>query len=683
MKTTFAFLISLFMLTTPAHAELQKVHAQLVSEHTAIIPGETLHLGILQTIAPGWHTYWRNPGDSGLATEVKWTLPTGFSAGEIQWPTPDVQPYGELINYGYADQILLPVDITLPDNLPLGKSITIHARADWLACADICIPEGSSLSITLPVDKINDFTEYAPVFKETRARQPREFMGTQTAELKANQIKLKLKGDWQNFRSANFFPGQALVIQNNAPQTAKIVGDDLVINLTRDETTIDIPTNVSGDVRVTTDEGTQSYQFNSPITAAPAAMPAEVTSLAVAILFAFLGGIILNLMPCVFPILSMKALALMHKSGAQRRHIVTGGIVYTLGVLASFWLLAGSLMLVRAAGGDIGWGVQLQSPQFVGGLALLLFVIGLLLGGLADVGQSLANIGDELAHRRGHWGTFFTGALAVIVATPCTAPFMGGAIFYAFTQTWWVTLLVMTALGIGLALPYLILTFWPPALRYLPKPGLWMKQFKEFLAFPMFAAAVWLLWVLAQQTDAMGMLLILVSLWAYGFGLWIWQQSETTRSWKLFLRSIVLILFLAGLYAVSEIDPLQTTVRAENKAQAFSMQKLDSLRSENQPVFVNMTAAWCITCLANEKIALNTQAVQDYIKDNNIAYLKGDWTNRDPNITAYLQSFGRNGVPLYVYYPAGNGCPVVLPQLLTPDTVVQTLSQPPHTGDCS
>lgn len=676
-----ALLIGLFF-TAPAFAEAPKVRAELVAEHTAVIPGETLNIGVLQHIAKGWHTYWRNPGDSGLATEIKWELPTGASVSEILWPTPQRQQYGDLMNYGYSDQVLLPVKIKLPDDIRQGDTITVKARADWLACADICIPEGADLTLTLPVDNINDFSKHGPLFKQARITQPNEFVGAQSARSTSDTIELKLKGKWKDFTDAEFFPHDSLIIQNQTPQKSAVNGDTLTISLTRDETTIEVPEKISGDVRIISRSGTQSYMFEAPIERSTL-QPAEITNIWLALLFAFLGGIILNLMPCVFPILSMKALALMHKSGAEREHIVTGGWVYTAGVLASFWTLGAVLLMLRAAGAEIGWGIQLQSPQFVGGLVLLLFVIGLLLGGLTDFGQSFANVGDSLAHRRGHWGTFFTGALAVIVATPCTAPFMGGAIFYAFTQQWWVTLIIMSALGLGLALPYLILTLWPPALKYMPRPGLWMKQFKEFLAFPMFAAAIWLLWVLAQQTDAMGVLLMLFALWAFSLALWVWQQSETTRTWKLFLRSIVLIWVLLGILAITKIETVKQAEKIDENHINFTTEKLDELRAADRPVFVNMTAAWCITCLANEKIALNTQAVRDYFATQNVAYLKGDWTNRDPDITTYLQSFGRSGVPLYIYYPPGDACPVVLPQLLTPDIVIKKLSQPPKTGECS
>ncbi|HCM84292.1 MAG TPA: protein-disulfide reductase DsbD family protein [Alphaproteobacteria bacterium] len=676
------FLAFAILSPTLAQATTGKVKAELVSEHTAIIPGETLHLGLLQDIAPGWHTYWKNPGDSGLATTLQWELPAGFMASDILWPTPQRQPYGDLMNYGYSGQILLPVEITLPDNLPLGTDVTIKLRADWLVCADICIPEGADLSITLPVDNINDFTKYGPQFKSARAQQPQEFLDSQTASLQDNSLELRLTGAWDGFQSAQFFPDESLVIQNNAPQNVRVVGDELIITLIRDETTIEPLQKISGDLKVETRSGEQSYRFESDVKL-HSPQSGEVTNLGLALLFAFLGGIILNLMPCVFPILSMKALALVHKSGAQRKHIVTGGFIYTLGVIASFWLVGGALLFLRAAGGEIGWGIQLQSPQFVGAMIMVLFVIGLLLGGITDIGQSLANLGDNLAHKRGHLGTFFTGALAVFVATPCTAPFMGGAIFYAFTQNWWVTILIMTVLGLGMALPYLILTLSPTAMKFLPRPGLWMKQFKEFLAFPMIAAAIWLLWVLAQQTDAMGILLMLFALWAISFALWIWQQSETTRSWKLFLRSIVLIFAAMSVFAISKIEPTEVIAKTTHDYESFTAERLEELRSLGRPVFVNMTAAWCITCLANERIALNTQETRDYFMTHDIAYLKGDWTNRDPKITSFLQSFGRNGVPLYVYYPGGDACPVVLPQLLTVDHLIKNLSQPPQTGDCS
>jgi len=409
-----------------------------------------------------------------------------------------------------------------------------------------------------------------------------------------------------------------------------------------------------------------------------------------ALLFALLGGLILNLMPCVFPVLSMKAMNLVahnHQSvSVVRKH----GLMYTLGILMCFTLLGIALIAVKAAGQQIGWGFQLQSPYFVSLLIVVLFVLGLSLSGYLEVGTSLMGVGNELAHKSGYAGSFFTGVLAVVVATPCTAPFMGPAIGFALTQSNSVTLMVLMALGLGLALPFLLLSFIPILSNVLPKPGAWMKTFQQFLAFPMFASAAWLVWVLGQQTDINGVFSILMVLILITFTLWLWQKTRTTTMpAKAFATLACVSLLIGAGTQVHRLSSFTNNAQASatnnaqadtstNQYQAFQASTLDSLREQGQAVFVNMTAAWCITCLANEKVALSSAELETFFSDNKITYLKGDWTNQDAEITEYLQSFGRNSVPLYVFYPARNGndaqsLPIVLPQILTVDTVVDSM----------
>ena len=381
-----------------------------------------------------------------------------------------------------------------------------------------------------------------------------------------------------------------------------------------------------------------------------------------------MGGLILNLMPCVFPVLSIKALALV-REGNHRAE----GLAYTAGVLASFAVLAAVLIALRAGGQQVGWGFQFHSPVFVLVVSYLLFLVGLNLSGFFDIGGGFTGVGSSLAARQGLAGSFFTGVLAAVVATPCTAPFMGAALAFALAQPAAVMLSVFLALGLGLALPFLVLAFWPAAQRWLPRPGAWMDRFKQFLAFPMFAAVVWLLWVLAQQTGPDGVALALGGLVLLAFALWLRRVSDGVAG----AAGLVIGLLLA--FSVTYwIKPQPAAdVRADATLEAYSAERLAELRAQKQPVFVNLTASWCISCLVNERVALSRPEVKDAFAKAGVVYLKGDWTREDPKITAVLKAHGRSGVPLYLYYAPGAAEAVVLPQLLTPGLVIEAVSATP------
>ena len=414
-------------------------------------------------------------------------------------------------------------------------------------------------------------------------------------------------------------------------------------------------------------------------------------SLLSALLFAFLGGLILNLMPCVFPVLSMKAMSLVKHANEPSVVIKRHGLVYTFGVLASFILLGVCLLVLQATGQQIGWGFQLQSPLFVSVIVIVLFVLGLSLSGFVEIGASLMGVGSGLAQQSGYKGSFFTGVLAVIVATPCTAPFMGPAVGFALTQSPLVTLLVLSALGFGLALPYLLLCYFPLLSTRLPKPGAWMRTLQQFLAFPMYATAAWLIWVLGLQTGINYVFAVLISCILVALAIWLWQNSSSaSRHWRIIGRIIVLFVLIAIAVMLLNVPKATLTTQLNNSDssgvnyQTFSMQGLNELREQGSPVFVNMTAAWCITCLANEKVALSTAQLKQYFADNKIVYLKGDWTNQDASITQYLESFGRSSVPLYVYYPAGSANePSVLPQILTAASVIDFIESATSRADSS
>lgn len=706
------------LFSLPAFAQFQTeipegpiVKATLIAENDGIKAGEPFTVALRQEIMSEWHTYWSNPGDTGLATTLAWQLPEGFKASELIFPTPHRQKTGELVNFGYNDSVMILTEITPPATLKVGDTIELKGKANWLVCKETCIPESASLLLSLPVVEKPATSAWASAFTAVRKLLPAKHSSKQTVMLDTDHMTigidpLPLDAD-QIPEEAFFYPHDGLLIQHNAEQKLTLNGRQASLTIPKNKTRTDAVTKVTGDLWLRYASGEKSVQFEA--TPAPAVLvpvdaqkkteqlvaidpvkPVEETGFLAALLSALIGGLLLNLMPCVFPVLSLKALGLVQKSHHDnRRDVIMGGVAYACGVLATFTALAVFLIALKSSGQHIGWGIQLQSPVFVAAIALVLFFIGTLLIGAITVGSNVVGFGSKWTQGHGYLSSFFTGALAVVVATPCTAPFMGGAIFYGLTQPWFVTLIVLWALGIGLALPYVLLTIFPQALKFLPKPGIWMEHFKQFLAFPMWAAAIWLVWVLGQQTGATGVLYTLSSMLALAFGLWLWKTTQGRQKslWQMKKKIVAIIaMIIAVLFVAHQPKSMQAMQKKEEAIEqgvnyeAYSPARFNELRGEGKPVFVNMTAAWCITCLANEKAALSRDAVKDFFAKNNITYLKGDWTNYDDAITQYLKEFGRSGVPIYVFYPADKTkAPVVLPQLLTPDTVIETLQ--PYVGD--
>ncbi|HET6520993.1 MAG TPA: protein-disulfide reductase DsbD domain-containing protein, partial [Geminicoccaceae bacterium] len=641
-------------------------------------------------MAEGWHTYWRNPGDSGLPTTIEWTLPEGFEASEIVWPHPERLPFGPLVNYGYEGQVGLLTRITPPDGLATGGSpVTLAARADWLVCAEVCIPEGADLALTLPVTPGEPPVDgrWAEDFAAARRAVPLPSPWPATFAASEDALALAVAApdlDAGRIVDVWFFPLEPRLIDHAAPQAVDVGARGLTLRTARGAARAPVGEGVEGVLVIgeRLDGGTVTQAF--AVSALPGAVPAAVAAspafapgigLLQAVLFALLGGVILNLMPCVFPVLSVKALALVRHAGsgdgAVRRH----GLAYAAGVLACFGLIAGALIALKAGGAAVGWGFQLQSPVVIALLAYLMFALGLSLSGAFSVGGGLMGAGGGLAARGGYAGSFFTGALAAVVATPCTAPFMGAALGFAIVQPWYVALGVFLALGLGMALPYLALCFSPGLLRLLPRPGPWMERFKQLLAFPLYATAVWLVWVLSLQAGPEGVAAALAGMVLIAFAAWLYQATrESAGLWRPAgalgaIAAVVLALGLVGL-PDGPAGPVAVRPAAAEGGPAwepFSPTRLAELRAEGRPVFVNMTAAWCITCLVNERVALGSPEIGAAFAEKRVAYLKGDWTNGDPAITAVLDSFGRTGVPLYVLYPPEGAArePIVLPQLLT------------------
>lgn len=674
-----------------------RVTATLLSSRDAVAPGERFQVALVQKMAPGWHTYWQNPGDSGEATRIEWTLSQGASAGEIQWPAPHAIPVEPLVNFGFEGTLLLPVEITVPDDARPGERLTLKANATWLVCEKICIPEEGAFTLDLPVAATGIVDEAAQArIEAARAALPTAagFKGRLAAD--GDGLALALPGlsgqGLANLISElRFFPLSDTLIDHAAKQAASSGADGTVLRLARSgafkvtgaETEGVLTFKQGGLARslslaATVDPALITSAADSDASSRPAVvripLPVEGADLTLwaALLFAFTGGLILNLMPCVLPVLFIKALGFAQLARASRAEVREQGLLFLSGVVVTFMALAGMVIVLGALGASVGWGFQLQSPPLVIALAVVMTLIGLNLLGAFEVGTSAVGVGHGLASRGGRLGAFMTGALAVVVATPCTAPFMGAAVGYAVTQPPVIGLSVFLALALGFALPVVALSFAPGLLRLLPKPGRWMLILKQAFAFPMFATAIWLIWVASVQAGPGGVLAALVAVLAAGFVVWLVGVTRDAGRGRIVSSAFaVLIALAAGWFVVQSAVPEATTQARAGDIQAWTPERVAALQAEGRPVFVNFTAAWCITCLANERVALSRQEVKDAFAELKVVYLKADWTNRNSQIAFALAEQGRAGVPLYLFYPGAKGAPAeILPQLLTPDMIV-------------
>lgn len=704
LKALRIVLIGFFLFLAP-HAMAQEseepdnyVTFRVLAERNNVQAGEDIWIAMEQSIYPEWHTYWKNPGDSGSAPVNSWNLPEGFKIGDIQWPVPEKIPYPPLLNYGYADSVMLLQKLSVPDELPQGP-ITLTVDTEALVCKDICIPEFGTYELVLndPDNTSEDNSEY---FAKALFKLPLQV--DLDAEFKNEGDEFVLRLDIENHflfnidqNSFEFLPVSWGLVENPKPAEISIDDNTLIVRQPQGDRNIEgleeisallAYDNVNGERRAVEFKALKSGASALVESSAPDISEKDKvaqTGFLSALLFAVFGGLILNLMPCVFPVLSLKALSLVKISekdtGLARMH----GLSYTGGIILSFLAIAGVLIALQAGGQQIGWGFQLQNPFIIGVLAYLLFVIGLNLAGFFEIGNTFGNAGNKLTQGNGLSSSFFTGVLATIVATPCTAPFMGVAIGYALLQPAYVSLSIFGALGFGLALPYLLLAFIPALQKYLPKPGAWMDIFKQALAFPMFGFAAWLVWIMAQQTGAYGVFIVLLGMIAIAFALWlikIMPQSGKGRMIsKVFVIAALIFSFaLLPMESTSKTNPDGIPKSEQDFSQIFSPEKLTEKLNGDDPVFVEMTAAWCITCKVNHATSINIDATKKLFADNNVQYLLGDWTNQDAEITQYLNEFGRNGVPIYVFYgaPDEDGKrpqAKVLPQILTPSTVANAV----------
>lgn len=676
-----ALLVLLFAVSgaVPASdsARTEHVRLGLVPGSDAAVPGTTLWLGLRFDLIPHWHVYWRNPGDSGEAPRIHWQLPGGWRAGDIQWPTPKRIPVGPLVNYGYEDSVTLLVPVAVPPDQVAGVPVEISADVSWLVCREECIPQDARLQITLPVMDAGDRPISLNSLDGVRAQWPVAAPGNAGYLRENNALTLRIDDTgWPDAQITSlwFAANDWGPVAPSQPQTWRFESDALLLTLPAGEAPLADGAILDG-LLVVTESGsgatlTRGFTISAvPLDTVSGPTDEPPVTLLLALGFALLGGLLLNLMPCVLPVLSIKALALVQQPGDQSaRH----GLVFGAGVLLSLVVLAGLLIALRAGGASLGWGFQLQEPWVVIALLYLMLALGLNLSGVFSIGGGLAGVGQTLTEHRGLRGTFATGVLAVIVASPCTAPFMGVALGFALTRPPLEALLVFAGLGVGFALPVTLLGVWPRWGSLLPEPGPWMERLRNALAFPLYATAAWLLWVLSQQVGPSALAGALAGSVLLAFGLWWIGQPLRRRG----LRNVTGgTLVFASLVLMVAAGHSTTPPTATPGAEIWSPERVGALRQDDRAVLVNFTAAWCITCKVNEQVALTTGAVRQALSERGVAYLRGDWTRRDPAITEELRRHGRSGVPLYLLYPAGPGSPQVLPQLLTEGLVLQALSR--------
>ena len=674
----------------PGPVKAPHLTVELVSLAPQVAVGGQLQIGLSFTIEEKWHVYWVNAGDSGEPPAIKWTLPKGVTAGPLQYPAPQRLPLGPLMDFGYEDQVAFPVTLTVAPKTKPGK-IHLDARVSWLVCASQCLPGKAHLGIDLNV--VNPPLADPPLVGVLGAAikglpQPLPPNMRVDAVGDAKHILLTLHTG-KHEADAEFYPFQQKdgcgkpvcdaesVIANAADQIVEPTDDGVRIGLTRAPDLPVLPKTIDGLIKLS---DTEAYTFSAPVT--PGTVPVKAASKAVAndqvsgitlpsaIGLAFLGGMLLNLMPCVFPVLFLKGLALVNASGEERKRQRAHGLVYTLGILVSFWTVVGVLLALRAGGSSFGWGFQLQSPTFVAVLASLLFFFALSLAGMFDLGLSLTSAGNSLAQKQGYAGSFFTGVLATVVATPCTAPLMGAAVGFALAQSAVVAFAVFTALAFGLALPYLALSWHPQWTSVLPRPGAWMEILKQATAVPLLATVIWLAWVYGSLYAPNGvdreawLLACFLTLAAAG-----WVLGRWPAKWASSIAAVALIAF--ALYM-----PLGRVKVVVERWQPYTAQSFEAARATGRPVFVDFTAAWCLSCKVNEAAVLNSADIVSKFASSDVILLRADWTQHDDFISNELAKLGRSGVPTYVVYPPGkNSNPDVLPELLTKQIVQRALER--------
>ncbi|MBT0587385.1 protein-disulfide reductase DsbD family protein [Alteromonas oceanisediminis] len=650
----------------------------LVSEDQHWVAGSNAWIGIRLMPEAGWHTYWRNPGDSGEAPRVSLSSDAPLSFGDIQWPVPQAIPVAHLVNYGYEGENLLMIPVDVPATLSTDE-VSVSAELSWLVCKEDCIPGNATLQLTLPVAASSSASAAALLFEKARQQLPDDKW--LSGQLEINEasvaVEIALPAEMTSTTSSQWtlFPFPSNLIQHANPQYFTV--DEGVLR-----SVIDKSPYWAGDVESINwllSDGRQGFYVSTALAGQAHSGDAKASALALWDILglagmALLGGIILNLMPCVLPVLSIKALGLQQTQESKAVKLGFIKLGYPLGVLVSFNALAVTMLALQASGEKLGWGFQMQEPSIVILLSFLFTFIALVLFDALQVGTRLAGIGSHLIAGQGFGAQFFTGVLAVIVASPCTAPFMAAAIGVALVSEPAIVLVVFNALAIGFALPLTLLVFSQRLSQFLPKPGNWMVTFKHMLAFPMLATVAWLCWVYAGQTSHQAQFGLLLALITFSFSVWLSGRLHRAVP-KWICASVALACLVLPMYLTAQLPDANQPARSiTDNAVPFSKQALSSLIKQEQIVLVNMTADWCITCKVNEQVAFADADVRAALSAENVHYMVGDWTNKNDSILAYLNDYQRSGVPLYVVY-SGTQSKQVLPQILTPSIVIDAINQ--------
>ncbi|MGB2958268.1 MAG: protein-disulfide reductase DsbD domain-containing protein [Bacteroidota bacterium] len=733
MKPLYGFLVlsligSLIPISTLRGQEDQHTLARLVADVESVEPGADFTLGVRLNMDPGWHTYWKNPGEAGLATRIDWELPEGFRAGEIMWPLPEkLIESGDVLTYGYGNETMLLVPFSAPSSSQAGTEVTFRAEVSWLECEAICVPGAANLELTLPVRDGPAVQDNEALFEKYRVQLPLALSDagdiTLQVETRGGTIQLRVELSSPTDGEIDFYPdphneilvGRTRVTPHPSGATVTVPlsayqrmegpttlggvlvyhgeggdrrGADMVVALS-EEFCRSIP--VEGEER--SEPGLLDREFVTPTSEAGG------RPLYLYIVFAIVGGMILNIMPCVLPVIALKIFGLVKMAGDEPRKVKRMGWFFSFGILASFLVLALLVIVLQVAGQQVGWGFQFQEPLFVIAMCAVVFAFGLSLFGVYEIqlpGSAVASVGGLVAKQEGsgYAASFSEGVFATILATPCTAPFLGSALGFAFSQPWWVILLIFASVAFGMALPYLVLTLRPAWLRFVPKPGEWMVTAKQFMGFLMMGTLLWLLYVLGKQLGVEAVIWTGAFLLTVGISCWLVGRFATLSAGR--VKSLatwaaaVAVGVLGYLFFLESILDVRSVIAGESSVVAgqatgdpdeilwepFSLAKLEEYLDAENAVFLDFTAEWCLTCKVNERTVLADDTVVEKFRSTKIITVKADWTNRNPDITRLLAKFGRSGVPLYVVFPEGKPLePIVLPEVITPGIVVDALDR--------
>lgn len=690
------------------------VNISIHNEETSVQPGRSFFIAVQIEIQDNWYAYWKNPGQVGVAPEITWNLPEGFEVGDLMWPTPQRLTSEQGVKFGYEKNLTLLAEVKPPKSYSQ-KEATIKANVRWLVCSDTsCLPGETPLTIRLVIsgDKPQKTANHQELFKTARANVPKKHDAV-TAKRQNGLIEIGFHDTFAGMREiaeAEFFSEHKKAIDLNVPSLVQPSSND-----SKDHTIIVKETtpqpSIKGVLVLQTPTGPEAYEIDAPISSSEGSdLIVDATSvgtehqaspqhsfefeggLALAILLAFIGGMTLNLMPCVLPVISLKILGFIKLAGQSRKLIFQHGAAFSLGVLISFWVLAGLLLILQAYGRSVGWGFQLQEPIFVGILAALLFMFGLSLFGVFELGTSIMSAAGGVEHKAGKnnqlLSSFFSGVLATAVATPCTGPFLGSAVGYAFTLPAIKTMMIFTSLGLGMSFPYIAISAFPALLRFLPKPGPWMITFKEMMGFLMMASVIWLVWVFSAQTNGLAVTMLLAGFFFFAIACWIygrWATPLRKKITRMIGTAAALVFIGIGTYMLtastsSWVEVMGGSTTSQHAAsdvadnwEEFSVERVEELRKQGIPVFIDFTAKWCLICQTNH-LVLSGDEVESKFKERGVVKMKADWTKKDEVIAAELRKFGRNSVPLYVFYDGeSESAPKILPQVLTPDIVLGSI----------